>query len=44
MGYQVNFGAADPYVVPSGTLGGFGLSAPQHQLIEQPLPAPRTLP
>jgi hypothetical protein len=41
LGYQVNFGAADPYVLP-GRMSGMALGA-QIELNEVPLPAPRPL-
>jgi hypothetical protein len=42
VGYQVNFGAADPYMLP-GMLGGMGLDPDRIHLHEVPLPAPRAL-
>jgi hypothetical protein len=42
MGYQVNFGAADPYTLP-GPFGTSSLSAAVHELVEVPLPDPRRI-
>jgi hypothetical protein len=42
LGYQVNFGAADTYALPLGSLQGQGPAAGAIELIELPLPAPRS--
>ncbi|MBR9990729.1 MAG: hypothetical protein KFH98_13295 [Gemmatimonadetes bacterium] len=43
IGYTVDYGAADPYVVPSGGHTS-GWSTLRLEMIELPMPAPRTVP
>jgi hypothetical protein len=42
IGYQVNFGAADAYLLPGASLRG-ARGAPALELLELPLPPPRVV-
>lgn len=42
IGYEVDYAAADPFTVPSAQRA-WGLNALRHEMIEQPMPAPRVV-